>query len=110
MDLPVKLQPLTLFLKSLAINVREKQEKAFLANETAVKFPQVFYQATIITTGLMDDIDDVIKVFENSQWACLPIQVNFINIYQKNLQKQDLDSLKLLKQIKKYNNEIAGWK
>jgi len=58
----------------------------------------------------MDDIDDVIKVFENSQWACLPIQVNFINIYQKNLQKQDLDSLKLLKQIKKYNNEIAGWK
>jgi hypothetical protein len=110
LDLPVKVQPLTLFLKSLAINVREKQEKAFLAGETAVKFPQVFYQATIITTGLMDDIDDVVKVFENSQWACLPIQVNFINIYQKNIHKDDLDSLKLLKQIKKYNNEIAGWK
>ena len=58
----------------------------------------------------MDDIDDVVKVFENSQWACLPIQVNFINIFQKNIHKDDLDSLKLLKQIKKYNNEIAGWK
>lgn len=81
-----------------------------MAGETAVKFPQVFYQANILTTGLMDDIDEVLKVFENSQWACLPIQVNFINIYQKNIQQQDLDSLKLLKQIKKYNNEIAGWK
>lgn len=110
LDIPVRLQPLTLFLKSLAISIRERQEKAFMAGETAVKFPQVFYQANVLTTGLMDDIDEVLKVFENSQWACLPIQVNFINIYQKNIEPGDLDSLKLLKQIKKYNNEIAGWK
>ena len=33
----------------------------------------------------MDDIEDVLKVFENSQWACLPIQINFINIFLKNI-------------------------
>ena len=58
----------------------------------------------------MDDIDELLKVFECSQWACLPIQVNFINIYQKNIQERDLDSLKLRDSIQKYNEEIAGWK
>lgn len=103
------LQPLTMFLKTLAINIREKQEKAFLAGEQAVKFPQVFYQATILTSGRIDDIDNVVKVFENSQWASLPIQINFFNIYQEQANFQDLQTKKLLKQIKKYNNEIAGW-
>jgi len=58
----------------------------------------------------MDDIDDLVKCFENSQWACLPISINFICIYQKNIKKEDLDILKLQKQITKYNHEIAGWK
>ena len=74
-----------------------------------VKYPQVFYQAHILTTGLIDDIEDVLQVFDSSQWACLPIQINFINIYQRNIEEQDLDSLKLREKITKYNNEIAGW-
>jgi len=69
----------------------------------------VFYQAHILTTGLIDDIGDVLKIFESSQWACLPIQINFINIYQRNIQEQDLDSLRLREKLNKYNNEIAGW-
>jgi len=81
LDLPVKLSPMVLFLKNLAINVREKQEKSVVQGESVIKFPQIFFQAQILTTGLIDDIDDVLKIFENSQWACLPIQVNFINIY-----------------------------
>jgi len=69
----------------------------------------VFYQAHILTTGLIDDIGDVLQILDSSQWACLPIQINFINIYQRNIQEQDLDSLKLRDKLNKYNNEIAGW-
>lgn len=58
----------------------------------------------------MDDIEEVLKIFENSQWACLPIQINFINIFQKNIQEHDLDSLKLRDSVQKYNDEVAGWK
>lgn len=57
----------------------------------------------------MDDIDDVVRIFDQSQWACLPIQVNFVNVFQPNLPKSELDTVKLEKQINKYNNEIAGW-
>jgi len=62
-----------------------------------------------LTTGLIDDIGEVLEIFESIQWACLPIQINFINIYQRNIQEQDLDTLKLRQKLNKYNNEIAGW-
>lgn len=74
-----------MFLKSVAHTVREKQDKMSNANSTLARFPQIFYQVHILTTGIIDDIDDVLKAFECSQWACLPIQINFINIYQKNI-------------------------
>lgn len=57
----------------------------------------MFFQAHIITTGIIDNVEDVVKLFEQSQWACLPIQINFINIFQKTIERNDLDTLKLLK-------------
>ena len=85
LDLPVKVAPTLNFLKNLALMVREKQEKALASGDTIVQFPQIFYQCQILTTGIIDDIDDVLKVFDNNQWACLPLQITFINIYQKNI-------------------------
>lgn len=38
------------------------------------------------------------------------MQIVFINIFQKNIEEDDLDTLKLIPKIEKYNNEIAGWK
>jgi len=63
-----------------------------------------------LTTGIIDDIDDVLKSFECNQWAGLPMQIVFINIFQRNIEEDDLDTLKLIPKINKYNNEIAGWK
>jgi hypothetical protein len=40
----------------------------------------------------------------------LPIQINFINIYQRNIQEGDLDTLKLKETLQKYNEHTAGWK
>jgi hypothetical protein len=62
-----------LFLKNLAQMMREKQDKLNADGSSAARFPQVFYQAFVLTTGIIDDIDDLLKVFECSQWACLPI-------------------------------------
>lgn len=39
LDLPVKLSPMLMFLKSVAHTVREKQEKLFNAGETLARFP-----------------------------------------------------------------------
>ena len=44
--------------------VHEKQEKALASGDTIVQFPQIFYQCQILTTGIIDDIDDVLKVVE----------------------------------------------
>ena len=79
-------------------------------NLSKAYFPQIFYQASILTTGIIDDIDDVLKSFECNQWAGLPMQIVFINIFQQNIEEDDLDTLKLIPKIDKYNNEIAGWK
>jgi hypothetical protein len=52
----------------------------------------------------------VLKSFECNHWAGLPMQIVFINIFQKNIEEDDLDTLRLIPKIEKYNNEIAGWK
>ena len=46
--------------------VREKQEKALASGDTIVQFPQILNQCHILTTGIIDDIDDVLKVFDNN--------------------------------------------
>jgi len=63
-----------------------------------------------LTSGIIDDIADVLKIFECSQWACLPIQITFINVFLKGAKEQDLSSLKLRDAVRKYNEEVAGWK
>jgi hypothetical protein len=66
MHLPVKLTPTLTFLKSLATMVREHQERLFSNGSVLARFPQVFYQVFILTTGIIDDIEEVLKVFECS--------------------------------------------
>ena len=46
-----------LFFKNLSLMIHEKQEKSVFAGETAARFPQVFYQAFVMTTGVMHDIE-----------------------------------------------------
>ena len=64
--MPVKLSPILKFLKELAVMVREKAEINFQNGQSVIKFPQIFYQAMILTTGIIDDIDDVMKILENT--------------------------------------------
>lgn len=73
LDLPVKLSPMMLFLKSMAQSVRDKQEKKNATGESFIRFPQVFYQVFVLMTGIIEDIEELMKVFECSLWACLPI-------------------------------------
>lgn len=73
MDVPIKVAPSMIFLKNLAQMVRDKQEKRNTSYKTTLRFPQIFYQAFVLTTGIIDDINDLLKVFECSQWACLPV-------------------------------------
>jgi len=53
-------------LKELAVMVREKAEINFQNGHRVIKFPQIFYQAMILTTGIIDDIEDVLKILENT--------------------------------------------
>lgn len=93
----------------MAQGLRDKQEKKVVSGLSVIRFPQVFYQVFVLMTGIIDDIEELLKVFECSQWACLPIQINFINIYLRNIGEHDLDSLKLRDSVQKYNEEVAGW-
>ena len=46
--------------------VREKQEASYNVGQTKIRFPQVFYQAQILTTGIIDDIEEVQKIIDSS--------------------------------------------
>lgn len=99
LDVPVKLGPTINFLKELGSSLRDKQDKRTSQGSSVARFSSIFHQCFILTTGIIDDIDAVLKMFECSQWASLPLQICFINIYQKSIQEQDLDSLKLRDKI-----------
>ena len=105
----MKLNPLLSFLKATAHSLREKQEKAYNDGQTLARFPQIFYQAHVLMTGEVDDISEVLKTFECSQWACLPIQICFINLAEQNEGTTNHPNEKLGAIISKYNREVAGW-
>lgn len=62
----MKLNPLLSFLKTAALSLREKQEKAYNEEQTLARFPQIFYQAHILMMGEISDMADVLKTFECS--------------------------------------------
>ena len=97
------------FLQTLAKQTITKQEDLYLNKQSLIRFPQIFQQAFIITSGKIDDIDYVIKELMTNQWGCLPIQVTFIQVYNKSIHTSNLSSLKLRDAIIRYNDLIAGW-
>jgi hypothetical protein len=46
--------------------MKEKQEKINEFSRTKKRFPQTFYQAFFLISGIIDDIAELLKVFECS--------------------------------------------
>lgn len=67
-----------------------------------------FYVVYILSSGLIDDLADVLTLLDAS-WDDLPIQFHVINLSGPNLNTEDLDTMRFQEQTMKLNLMRANW-
>ena len=51
-----------------------------------------FYVLYILSTGIIDDVKDLIRTLTEEGWYKLPLQIHIISIAPNHLKEQDQDS------------------
>jgi hypothetical protein len=72
-------------IKDIGIKAKEEIEENHLEN---------FYVFYILSSGLIDDLADLLTLLSDDLWSKLPIQVHIINLSSPNLSTEDLDTLR----------------
>lgn len=68
-----------------------------------------FYVLYILSTGIVDDVANLIKFVTENDWGKLPLQVQIISLAPSHLSESDQDSSTLLTECNRINNEKSGW-
>jgi hypothetical protein len=64
---------------------------------------QYFYVVYILSAGLIDDIQEVLKLLDD-EWSTLPVQIHLINLSTKNIETEDLDTKTFMEEAYKINS------
>lgn len=68
-----------------------------------------FYVLYVLSTGIIDDVKDIMRCLTESDWMRLPLQVHIISIAPSHLKENDQDSQQLLLECNRINLEKSGW-
>ncbi len=62
----------------------------------------------VLSTGLIDDLQECLKTLKQPEWRHLPLQVQVISLAPKHISLEDMDSQKLTEEFNLHNIEV-GW-
>ena len=80
MSIPVNLNPLFAFFKQLGIHQKTRLKKrSDLVKEMKNSLDCAFV-LYVLTSGVIDDIDEVIKTVQQPEWDSLPLQIQVISL------------------------------
>ena len=48
-----------------------------------------FYVMYILSTGIIDDVKELIQTISQRDWSAMPLQIHIISIAPNHLQKED---------------------
>ena len=63
----------------------------------------------VLSTGIIDDVQDLIKTISEKEWSRMPLQIHIISMAPNHLQRNDQDSQNLMEECVRLNNDVAGW-
>ena len=89
---PVNLGPTIEFFKNLGLHIKHRLNRKAQITPAIKDTIDCFYVLYVLTTGIIDDVSEVVKCFEEKVWSTLPVQVHLINISPTHLAANDQDS------------------
>lgn len=89
LSVPVNLGPTVDFFKNLGLHIKHRLNKKAQITPAIKDTIDCFYVLYVLTTGIIDDVSDVIKTFQEKVWSTLPVQVHLINISPNHLAAND---------------------
>jgi len=73
LSVPVNINPLMTFLKSIGLQVKQRLSRKAAHNHAIRDTVDSFYVLYVLSTGIIDDVAEVIKTVSQSEWSSLPI-------------------------------------
>ena len=66
------------------------------------------YVLYVLSTGIIDDLADCLKILKSDDWKNLPLQLQVISLAPSNLAQSDQDSIPLVHECNRLNRK-TGW-
>ena len=71
--MPVNLTPLVTFFKKLGLNQEKRLKRKAVQNSRIKDTFDTFYVLYILSTGIIDDIQELIKELRSKEWRRMPL-------------------------------------
>ena len=89
---PVNLCPLVTFFKKLGLH-QQKRLRRKAKHESRIRGTfDTFFVLYILSTGIMDDVQDLIKELQSKEWKSMPLQIHLMSMAPNHLAQSDQDS------------------
>ena len=109
LSVPVNLNPLVSFFKRLGDHQEKRLKRKGKDQPLMRGTVDCFYVMYVLSTGIIDDVQELIKTISQKEWSRMPLQLHIISMAPNHLQKNDQDSQHLMEECVRLNNDVVGW-
>jgi hypothetical protein len=92
MSVPVNLTPMLSFFKQLGNHQRKKLIRKSRDVPAMKHTIDSFYVMYVLSTGIIDDVSNLLKFITENDWYRLPLQVFIISLSPSNIKEADQDT------------------
>ena len=80
------------FFKKLGEHQDKRLKRKCLQNSAIKGTFDTFYVLYILSTGIIDDVQELVEELKSKDWKKMPLQVHLISFAPKHLQESDQDT------------------
>ena len=106
--MPVNLCPLITFFKKIGLHQEKRLKRKAQSQQKMRGTFDPFYVLYVLSTGIIDDVSEVIEQLAGKEWRRMPLQIHLISLAPRNLNEKDQDTQTLCQEVNRLN-VAAGW-
>jgi len=77
---PAHLSPIFIFLKQIGENIKKRMQRKAQEYAPIIHTVDSFYVLYVLSSGIIDDAKDLVKLISRPEWGGLPVQVHLITL------------------------------
>ena len=100
---PANLCPIFTFLKQIGESIKKRMNRKASEHAPIIHTVDSFYVLYILSSGVVDDAKELIKLISRPEWSSLPVQVHLVTLHTDKFTRD------LQKQMIKVNTRHSKW-